>query len=134
VSVQSNVLCGAKDEAGRHGSPDVLTAAPDSDHSCLPEDEPSRSCMTPTGVGEAPVGALGDEELAAADEAQAPSLLRSVCRVYAVSAGSDGGRFDRRAACAATAVLRISSGSVLFTRSALQYMLISTPKFTLYPL
>ena len=58
-------------------------------------------------------------ELSSDEEAaKAASRLRSACQIFNVSAGRDGGCFDLRAACGATAILRLSSGSVLFTRLA----------------
>ena len=58
-----------------------------------------------------------EEELSTAEgNAKASGCLRSACRIFNVSAGRDGGCFDIRTAYVATAILRLSSGSVLFTR------------------
>ena len=82
--------------------------------------EPTQSCM-PMGLRhqDAPAGALEEGTPTAEREAHAAARLWSVCRVFTVAARRDGGRFDCCAANAATAILRISSGSVLFTRCSM---------------
>ena len=60
---------------------------------------------------------LPEEELSSAENtAKVTGSLRSASRIFNVSAGRDGGCFDIRTAYVATAILRLSSGSVLFTR------------------
>ena len=77
-----------------------------------------QSCM-PAGLWpeDPPAGAREEVTPTAEREAHAAARLWSACRVFTVSARRDGGRLDCCAANAATAILRISSGSVLFTRS-----------------
>ena len=69
-----------------------------------------------TIVGDGPCSPRG-EPLSEAGSLKSDARLRSACRVFNISARRDGGCFDLHAALLGTAILRLSSGSVLFTRS-----------------
>ena len=71
-----------------------------------------------------PEGELSPEE----EAAKADARLRAACRIFNASAGRDGGCFDLRAAYGAAAILRLSSGSVLITRSAAALLISSARK------